>query len=158
MFIFFLYSSDLGKAEKNQQHDVVVQERQQGSPWLILAWISLSSYFPYFFLFFFVATLILATFVSIYSLLSFSDYLGWSWHGFPPTQNFLLRLLSYTLAFRGQWWKDTNAMLEGYKYKVGKIQIQCWKDAPHTSSWHQRKMHCTCIMLNQSLMPSWRRK
>ena len=26
-------------------------------------------------------------------------HLGWSWQGFPPTQNFLLRLLSYTLAF-----------------------------------------------------------
>ena len=59
-----------------------------------------------------------ATFVPTYALLSFSDYLCWSWHGFPPTQNFLLRLLSYTLAFRGQCWKDTNTMLEGYtKYK-----------------------------------------
>ena len=26
-------------------------------------------------------------------------HLGWSWQGFPPTQNFLLRFASYTLAF-----------------------------------------------------------
>ena len=30
------------------------------------------------------------------------NHLGWSWHGFPPTQNFLLRLLSYTLALQVQ--------------------------------------------------------
>ena len=59
------------------------------------------------------------TFVPTYALLSFSDYLGWSWQGFPPTQNFLLRLLSYTLALGEQCWKDTNTMLEGYRYNVG---------------------------------------
>ena len=27
-----------------------------------------------------------------------------------------------------QCWKDSNTIMEEYKYNVGRIQIQCWKD------------------------------